>query len=405
MADADDRPLALVFRTSLLPLSETFIRHQVLALQRWRARLMGLRYVDGLDLAQLDCQLLTTRKNRPIPHVLRAALREFGLPPPGVHDQLRRLNPAIAHVHFGTDLVSLWPMLDCLQIPILTTLHGYDINIHPDVWRRSWRASRKYPQRLLAISRDERVQFIAVSEAIKARAIEFGLPADRIVVRYIGVDTDQFSPAGAPVEQRRPRILFVGRMVEKKGPHILIKAFAEVSRRVSDAELVMIGDGPLLESCRALAGSLQVSVQFLAAVPHARVKAEMEQARVFCLPSITAKSGDAEGLSIAIIEAQAAGVPVVTSARGGEGEAIEHGVTGYGFPEADVDALSAALIPLLADDRLAAVTSSAARARACERFDLKKCTALLETFYDLSVTSFASKPSATTFQPQPQSRW
>jgi glycosyltransferase involved in cell wall biosynthesis len=400
----DDRPLALVFRTSLLPLSETFIRNQVLALKRWRARLIGLRYVEGLDLAQLDHQLLTTLSGRPIPDVLRAVLRELNLPPPGARDQLQRLDPAIAHVHFGTDLVSLWPMLDRLKIPILTTLHGYDINIHPDVWRRSWRASRKYPPRLLEISRDERVQFIAVSEAIKARAIEFGVPAGRVVVRYIGVDTDQFSPGSAPMEQRKPRILFVGRMVEKKGPHILIKAFAEVHRRVSDAELVMIGDGPLFESCRALADSLQAPVQFLAAVTHARVQEEMAQARVFCLPSITAESGDAEGLSIAIVEAQAAGVPVVTSARGGEGEAIEHGVTGYGFPEGDVDALSAALIPLLTDDLLTAATSAAARERACNLFDLKKCTALLETFYDQSVAALAAKPAATAFRPQPQAR-
>jgi glycosyltransferase involved in cell wall biosynthesis len=206
------------------------------------------------------------------------------------------------------------------------------------------------------------------------------------------------------VEQRKPRILFVGRMVEKKGPHILIKAFAEVHRRVSDAELIMIGDGPLLESCRGLADSLQAPVQFLAAVTHARVQEEMVQARVFCLPSVTAESGDAEGLSIAIIEAQAAGVPVVTSARGGEGEAIEHGVTGYGFPEGDVDALSAALIPLLTDGRLTAATSAAARERACNLFDLKKCTALLETFYDQSVAALAAKPAAAAFRPQPQAR-
>lgn len=398
MMSEDNRPLALVFRTSLLPLSETFIRNQVLALKRWRARLIGLRYVEGLDRTRLDCQLLKT------PYLLRAALRELNLPPPGVRERLRRLKPAIAHVHFGTDLVTLWPMLDRLQTPILATLHGYDINIHPDVWRRSWRASRKYPQRLLEISRDERVRFIAVSEAIKTRAIEFGLAADRIVVRYIGVDTERFSPNGAPVEQRRPRILFVGRMVEKKGPHILIKAFAEARRRVSDAELIMIGDGPLLESSRALADSLRIPVQFLAAVPHAKVKEEMDRARVFCLPSIIAESGDAEGLSIAIVEAQAAGVPVVTSARGGEGEAVEHGVTGLGFPEGDVDALSAALVPLLADDYLVAAVSSAARDRACKLFDLNKCTAQLESFYDQSVAACSAKPAATAFRPQPQAR-
>ncbi|MET0535408.1 MAG: glycosyltransferase, partial [Steroidobacter sp.] len=135
-------------------------------------------------------------------------------------------------------------------------------------------------------------------------------------------------------------------------------------------------------SCRALAASLQVPVQFLEAVDNARVRQEMAQARVFCLPSITAENGDAEGLNIAILEAQASGVPVVTSARGGVGEAIEHGVTGYGFAEANVNALTAALIELLRDDQQADDMSAAARARACKMFDLQKCTGLLESLYD-----------------------
>lgn len=175
-------------------------------------------------------------------------------------------------------------------------------------------------------------------------------------------------------------------MVEKKGPTMLVQAFAEAHRHVIDAELVMIGDGPLLDACRSLAASLQAPVLFAGAVTHARVKEEMEQARVFCLPSITAANGDAEGLSVAILEAQSAGVPVVTSARGGS-EAIEHGATGYVFPEGNVEALAAALIRLLREDALAMAMSVAARARACRMFDLQECTAELESLYDESVQS------------------
>lgn len=403
MTHVDTRPRALVFRTSLLPLSETFIRNQVMALSRWRATLVGLRYMDGLDLTQLDTQLLKMWSDRRVSDLLRAALREIDLPPPGVLPRLRRLQPSLAHVHFGTDLVALWPMLDRLRVPILATLHGYDINVYPEFWERNRDASRKYPRRLLEIGRDERVTFVAVSEAIRQRALEFGLPADRVVVRYIGVDTQQFVPSGVPVEKRGRRILFVGRMVEKKGARILIEAFAAVRRQFQDAELVMIGAGALLGTCRALADSLRVPVQFLGAVPQSRVQLEMEQARTFCLPSITAENGDAEGLSIATVEAQAAGVPVVTSARGA-GEAIEHGVTGYTFPESDVDALSAALIRLLSDDQLAASMSTAARTRACELFDLHRCTALLETLYDQSVQRSMAKAPAAASRQQPAAR-
>lgn len=384
-AALDDRPLVLVFRTSLLPLSETFIRNQVLAMRRWRPMLIGLKYTAGLELSQLSYRLLSSWNMRPIPGVFRSLLRELNLAPPGVRRYLRSLNPSVAHVHFGTDLVALWPMLNRLDVPIFTTLHGYDINTHAEHWRRSWRASRKYPQRLLKISRDSRVRFVAVSEAIRRRAIEFGLPEERIFVRYIGVDTRQFSPSGAPILERPRRILFVGRMVEKKGPSILIEAFAKVHRQLPNAELVMIGDGPLLARCRSLANWLQVPVQFLASVSNSRVQQEMRQTRVSCLPGIVAANGDAEGLCTSIVEAQAAGVPVVTSARGGAGEAIEDGVTGIAFAESDVGALSAALIRLLSDDPLAAEMSAASRARACRLFDLHECTGQLESLYEQSV--------------------
>src|SRR4029453_5860844 len=142
-------------------------------------------------------------------------------------------------------------------------------------------------------------------------------------------------------------------------------------RQVKDAELVMIGDGPLLEGCRTLAASLQVPVEFLGAVPHSSVSEEREQGGVFCLPSITAQNGDAEGLSIAILEGLAAGVPVVSSARGAD-EAIDNGVSGYTFPESDVGALSAALTRLLSDDQLAAAISVAGRERAVKMFDLQQ---------------------------------
>jgi glycosyltransferase involved in cell wall biosynthesis len=183
--------------------------------------LIGLQYAGGLELSELHCQLLSSYKMRPIPNVFRAVLRHFNLPPPGVRRYLQSLQPNVAHVHFGTDLVALWPMLNHLQVPIMTTLHGYDINIHPEFWRRSWRASRKYPERLQEISRDPRVHFIAVSEAIKERAIELGLPAQRVMVRYIGVDTEQFVPGDTPLVARPRRILFVGRAGDESDPGLL----------------------------------------------------------------------------------------------------------------------------------------------------------------------------------------
>ena len=103
---------------------------------------------------------------------------------------------------------------------------------------------------------------------------------------------------------------------------------------------------------------------------------------MLCLPSITAESGDAEGLPLVILEAQASGVPVVTSARGGATEGIIDGETGYAFAERDVAVMVDRLARLLTDDALVERFSNAAPAFIDKTHDLHRRTAALETLYD-----------------------
>lgn len=372
----------VVFREDLLPISQTFIKEQVVALRRWAPLLTGLRFVDGLDLRDLNCCLLSGWLPRRVARKLVPALRELELVPVGMRRQLRDLAPALLHVHFATDLVAFWPLLKSVQAPILVTLHGYDINIYEEFWHSQGYAGRRYPARLREIARDPRVHFIAVSKAIQARAIEYGIPSEKIWVRYIGVDVARFTPADLPISQRKRKILFVGRMVEKKGARVLIRAFAQVRSRLSDAELIMVGEGPDLAAAKQLAIDLNVPVNFEGKRPSDVVLTLLSEARVLCLPSLTATNGDAEGLGIALLEAQACGVPVVTSARGGATEGIIDGVTGFAFAEGDVDELSARLCAVLEDDDRALAMSHAARQFAVQTFDIRKCTHQLEDLYE-----------------------
>jgi glycosyltransferase involved in cell wall biosynthesis len=376
-----DRRRVVILREDLLPLSQTFVKEQTLALRRWEAVLAGLRFVPGLDLRGLRCELISGWLPGRLSKKLLHALREVDSAPPGMRRQLRGLDPALVHVHFATDLVTLWPLVKGLQVPILVTLHGYDINIYKEFWQQSGYVGRRYPQRLLAISRDPRVRFIAVSSGIRARAIEYGIAPEKTRVKYIGVDVARFAPAEPPVSQRRRRILFVGRMVEKKGAALLIEAFARVRGSVQGAELIMIGDGPDLPAAKRLAQELNVPVSFRGSQPTEAVRAMLNEVRVFCLPSVTATNGDAEGLGIVILEAQACGVPVVTSARGAD-EGVLDGITGFVFPEKDVAALSARLCILLEDDERALAMSRAAREFILQRFDINNCTRALEDLYD-----------------------
>ncbi len=375
----------LVCRAGLLPYSETFIREQLLAYSRWKPVLVGTHRVEpGLPVDGLDLRLLHNATPTLPSRLYKRVLRELHVAPPGAAQRLRGEKAALVHVHFGTDAVDYWPLLEKLGLPVVVTLHGFDINVHKHEWRRSRTslANRRYPDRLVALSKQRGVHFVAVSEAIRQRAIDYGIAPESITVRYIGVDRTRFAFSGTAVAARPKRILYVGRLVEKKGGELLIRAFADVRKRVPDAELVIAGDGPLESRFREVASQLGVNVNFLGSVSSAAVKRHIDDARVFCLPSVTAANGDAEGLPISILEAQACGVPVVTSARGGATEGILPGVTGFAFPEGDVAALGEKLTRLLQDDLLATFMSASAVAFIADRFDIHHCTRALEDLYD-----------------------
>jgi glycosyltransferase involved in cell wall biosynthesis len=375
----------LVCKSILLPYSETFIREQVLACRSWDPLLVGLkRLANGLSLDSLKVLLLDSHEPVLLHRLYRKTLAELQLPPAGFVARLKEERASLAHVHFGTEAVVLWPIIRRLGIPMAVTLHGYDINVYRESWEKGVLrfGDRRYPKRLLAIAKSERVHFIAVSEAVKRRAVEYGLPAGKVTVRHIGIDLTRFVYRGNPVSKRRRRILYVGRFVEKKGGEFLIRAYARVRAKVEGAELVMIGDGPLTKRFHDLAHELHVPVSFTGPLTSAEVKNHIDEARVFCLPSVTAENGDAEGLPIVILEAQACGVPVVTSARGGAEEGIVNGQTGFSFAERDVGVLSDRLTQLLLDDELALSMSAAAPKFVRLNFDIDKCTKSLELLYD-----------------------
>jgi glycosyltransferase involved in cell wall biosynthesis len=372
-----------IYRTQILPLSETFVRDQALALRRWRAVLVGEREVKALPIDGLPVR---TAFSGPATFGQRAAgliSRKFGLAPPRMTAVMRRVAPSLIHAHFGFDGVEAWPIARKLRLPLLVTLHGSDITIRMD-WFAQGRAGRRwqgYPARLAQLAGEERVTFIAISENIRQAAIAAGLAESRIVVLPIGIDRSRFAPSGLPVAQRRPTILFLGRLVEKKGCIHLLEAFERVRAQLPQAELVVGGDGPERTRLAGRAASIG-GVRLIGSFTRDLATTLLSEARVFCLPSVTAESGDAEGLGLVILEAQASGVPVVTSARGGATEGIRDGVTGYAFGEGDVAGLTERLMALLTDDALAARFSAAGPPFIAERHDLYRQTAQLEALYD-----------------------
>jgi glycosyltransferase involved in cell wall biosynthesis/SAM-dependent methyltransferase len=222
---------------------------------------------------------------------------------------------------------------------------------------------------------------VGVSRAMCAQLRVLGAPEERVVLAPYGVDVDP--PARAQPGEAPPAFLAVGRFVEKKAPLHTLRAFARVHLELPEARLVMIGDGPLLESCRRWAADngLSAAVDFAGVRTRAEVSAAMARARVFVQHSVIAPNGDSEGLPLAVLEAGAHGLPVVSTRHAGIPDAVVHGAHGYLVAEHDIDGMADAMLRLARDPALAAELGAAFHGRVTaeysRRVSIERLQALL----------------------------
>lgn len=368
----------LIYRDCLLAPSETFIRAQAENLSRYRAHYAGSKRNAGI---RLDPARMTVLNEGGAGGRLRELLFKttgIGFP---IEERLRGLNPRLLHAHFGPDGVLALPLARRLRIPLVVTFHGYDATIRPEYARQSYYTHRNYVRKRALLQREAKL-FIAVSNFIRTKLIEQGFPEDKIIRHYIGVDTKLFCPQhDAPRDQREKIVLFVGRLVPVKGADYLIRAMSEVQRRLPDAELVLIGDGPQRAELEALAAAQLGKYRFLGMLPPQEVKAWMNRAGVFSVPSVPMADGAEEAFGISFLEAAAMRLPVASFKTGGIPEAVSDGETGLLSAPRDVRALAADIALLLEDETLRRRMSARGRERACEHFDLIRQTRKLEDIY------------------------
>ena len=269
--------------------------------------------------------------------------------------------------------------------PFVVTSHGGDLtSFRGPLMRRLFR---------LVISRAAGMTL--VSKALLAEPI-VGLAAAKVIP--MGVDTVRFAPKFA--DHRcftawsgdKPVLLFVGRLVEKKGVGVLLQAMVNQAVIAMDVHLVLIGDGPLkakLEARRNALG-LKERVHFLAPVGHDQLPTLYASADVFCAPSVAAENGDTDGMPTVLLEASASGIPCISTPVGGIAEFIKDGVNGLIVNPNDAEELARAIVRLLKDKALRRRLSQAALQSA----DAYRWSAIAERFdalYGSVLTNSESK--------------
>ena len=231
---------------------------------------------------------------------------------------------------------------------VVTTLGGDLYALRHPVLQRVKRA---------VIASAASVTCMSTDMALELRKL--GARDDQVHIVPMGVDLEPISRAVASETRTPGRLLFVGRLVEKKGATVLLDALDRVAHR--PAEVVVVGDGPLRQALEARAGS---GVDFVGAQGKAALAAHYAKAGIAVYPSVPAANGDRDGLPVALLEAMSAGCAVVASAVPGIVDVVEDGVNGLLVAPGDADALAAAVDRLLADPALAERLGAGARATA-----------------------------------------
>ncbi|NOT33661.1 MAG: glycosyltransferase family 4 protein [Candidatus Eisenbacteria bacterium] len=276
------------------------------------------------------------------------------------------------------------------RLPFTFTAHAKDIFS----WSVDWTWVRELARRAAAV--------ITVCDYNRRFLMRRLGPGSRVVRVYNGVSLSDWRPApgtrtiasqalsaprsGSRSSAKPLRVVAVGRLVSKKGFHVLIEALGQLRDRGTAARLALIGEGAELERLRALARELRLGrvVRFCGPLPEPAVRRWLQVSDVLALPCVTDRDGNQDALPTVLLEAGACGLPVVSTPVAGIPEIVHHGHTGLLVPSDDARALARALAQLARAPRRRERFGNRARAHISSRFDRRQTIAALLQVFSLA---------------------
>ncbi len=371
-------PVAAQFSRTFFAKSETFIHNYVSHLQAFIPICLGweLANQDLFPVERDNLYCLQLKRYSPRWFYYGIQKRMSG-GDPYFETILERREARLLHAHFGHNGVYALKVGRKVGIPQVTTFYGMDLSNRQMVAELANDYERMFKHGAL---------FLVEGSFMKEKLAELGCPAEKIKIQRIAIPVEKirFRPRLARSSAKPAVFIFGGRFTEKKGLIFALEAMRIVRQKRQDFEFRIIGAGRLEDEIRAMISrhSMEGYVKLLGFLNYSRYLEEMEGADIFIHPSVTAADGDSEGgAPTTILEAQAMGMPVVSTYHADIPNVVAPEKSALLAPERDAEALAKHVLFLL-QNRDAWEPMGAAGRHFVERFhDIRNEVKGLENHY------------------------
>lgn len=377
------------FRTYYLPLTETFIYQYLTNHNRYEPFVCSLLRKNEGKFPFKDKHILENEIWSKPSLLLDAASHAFKLGYPYYERVLEQEDPDVVHAHFGPMGWHLQQVVD--DRPLVTTFYGYDTSqlVAPETTlkerlKRIYTGNYREKYQTLFKKGD---RFLVEGPAMKNKLVDLGCPPSKIGIQRIAIDVSRIDPT-YPEPDPSWRVLMVGRFVDKKGMPDGIRAFARAFGDIPSAELRIVGGSARdvkREDLEEVARSEEIgdNVTFTGYLDYDDYVNEIQSCDILLAPSRTGKSGDSEGgAPTVLLEAQAAGKPVVSTTHADIPFVVEDGSSGHLSPERDVAGLVENLEFFRECPGELAAFGKRGRQKMLEHHDISVLSEELEAVYD-----------------------
>jgi len=288
---------------------------------------------------------------------------------------LSKTRARLLHIYFGQIAVHLLPLIRTWENPSIVSFHGADVMV--DMNKPAYREA--------TLQMLEAVRLVLVrSESLRRAVIDLGCDPKKIEVQRTGIPLEEFAFCDRAVPKNGEwRFVQAGRLIEKKGLPVTLRAFEVFVRQYPNATLTIAGEGVLLRELEMLARELKIAerVSFTGFLSQKQLREVYYRSHIFLHPSQTGRDGNQEGIPNSMLEAMATGLPVFATEHGGIPEAIEHGVSGVLVPERDEFALVETLLDAVQDPRSLSRIARSGAEGVRKNFDLQQQAHRLAEIY------------------------